>query len=454
VRQIRDEGTGAEARERSRPGGPGREAGRDDECTDSPPASGGSSRRRIPAIAMPRTFASLSDRNYALFYAGQILSLTGSWAEKPALQSLAYKLTGHSEAWISWVAVIPLLPTLIVSVPAGAFSDRHDPRRIVIWTQALMMLGAAAMATVVLCGWCTIWHIVAYSAYSAAVFAVDAAARQSLVVHLVPRERLTNAVALNSSMFSVARFVGGAVYGAIIRYTGLGNGGCIAVNSVSFAFVLGGLFLMKWTVPPRPEPKHPTDVWEGVRYVWRTPTVRAALLVICALSMFGFQVSQILVVYAVKVWNVGDPGFADMQVAAGLGAFLGSLILATRGSDVHRGRMMLGYCVAAAAFLALFASVPAFLVGLVTLGCGAFVMTQAQSAGNSLIQHVVPDELRGRVMSLYTAGVLASFPIGGFLAGFAAGKFGAPATTMADAAVILAAVAAIAATHPSLRKTR
>ena len=115
---------------------------------------------------------------------------------------------------------------------------------------------------------------------------------------------------------------------------------------------------------------------------------------------------------------------------------------------------MLGYCAAAAVFLATFASGLPFFVALVVLGCGAFVMTQAQSAGNSLIQHNVPDELRGRVMSLYTAGVLASFPIGGFLAGFAAKRFGAPATTLVDAAIILAALAAITVTHPSLRKTR
>jgi predicted MFS family arabinose efflux permease len=414
----------------------------------------------------PRTFESLSERNYALFYAGQILSLTGSWAEKPALQSLAYKLTGHSEAWLSWIAVIPLFPTLLVSIPAGAYVDRRDPRRVVLWTQTLMMLGAAAMATIVLLGFCTIWHIAAYTAYSSAVFAVDAAARQSLVVHLVPRERLANAVALNSSMFSVARFLGGALFGAIFALTvgsgdaedpaqtTRGNGVCIAANAVSYAFVLGGLLMMKLAVRPSAEPKHPRGIWEGVRFAWRTPEVRGTLLVICALSMFGFQVSQILVVYAVKVFGVGDQGFGHMQIAMGLGAFLGSLALATRSADVHRGKLMLGYCVAAAAFLALFASVPAFRVALITLGCGAFVMTQAQSAGNSLLQHAVPDELRGRVMSLYTAAVLASFPIGGFLAGFGADRFGAPATTAADAAIVVAAIALVAVTHPALRRTR
>lgn len=401
-----------------------------------------------------RTFESLGDRNYRLFYAGQMLSLVGSWIERPALQSLAYELTGRNEDWISWIGVIPLLPTLLVSIPAGAFTDRRDPRRIVIWTQALMMLGAAVMAAFVFAGHCTIWHIAVYTAYSAGVFAADAAARQALVVRLVPRERLTNAVALNASMFSGARFVGGAVYAALIRHTSLGNAGCIALNAVSFAAVLVGLLMMRLPAMTRPAPVHRSDMLEGVRYAWRTPEVRAALLLICVLAMFGFQISHLLIVYATKVWDVGQPGFGDMHTAAGLGALLGSLALATRGADVHRGRMMLAYCVAAAVFLAGFAMHLPFAVGLGILACGSFVMTQAQSAGNSLIQHAVPDELRGRVMSLYTLGVLASFPVGGFLAGFAAKDLGAPAVSFIDAAVILAAVAAIAGTHPILRRSR
>lgn len=402
----------------------------------------------------PRTFDSLSERNYALFYSGQILSLVGSWVERPALQSLAYELTNRNEDWISWIGIIPLLPTLLVSLPAGAYADRRDPRRIVIWTQSLMMLGAAVMAGIVFFGQCNIWHIAAYTAYSSGVFAVDAAARQSLLVHLVPRERLTNAVALNASMFSVARFVGGTVYAALIHYTPFGDAGCIALNAVSFGFVLAGLFLMRLQIRPRPLAQHSSDIWEGLRYAMRTPAVRAALLMICVLSMFGFQISHLLIVYATKVWDVGAGGFGGMQTAAGLGAFLGALMLATRGANVHRGEMMLGYAVVGALMLAAFAAVTSFAAALVILAIGSLVMTQAQSAGNSLIQHTVPDELRGRVMSLYTLSVLASFPIGGFLAGFTAGRFGAPATTFADAALILVAVTAIAVTHPTLRRTR
>ena len=433
-------GTSGAAEHRRRPAAPPRTT------------SGGLRFRSTEAVA--RTFASLSDRNYALFYAGQMLSLTGSWVEKPALSALAYDLTGQDEAWISWIGIIPLIPTLLVSIPAGAYADRRDPRRFVIWTQTLMMLGAAAMAALVFFGHCTIWHIAAYTAYSSGVFAADAAARQCLVVHLVPRERLTNAVALNASMFSVARFAGGAVYAALIRYTRLGNGGCIAMNAVSFGFVLAGLLMMRLTITPKPVTQIRRDPWAGIRYVWHTPAVRAALLIVCALSMFGFQISQTLIVYAHKVWNVGQAGFGDLHAAAGLGAFLGSLTLATRASNVHRGKMMLGYSAIAALFLCAFAAGPPFVAALFILAAGSFVMTQAQSAGNSLIQSTVPDELRGRVMSLYTLSVLASFPIGGFLAGFAAKTYGAPATTLVDAAVILAAVAVIAATHQTLRRTR
>jgi predicted MFS family arabinose efflux permease len=401
-----------------------------------------------------RTFASLGERNYALFYAGQILSLTGAWTEKPALQDLAYELTGQDEKWISWIGVLPLFPTLLVAIPAGHHVDRRDPWRIVVWTQTLMMLGAGAMAACVYAGVCTKWHVAAYTIYTSAVFAVDASARQSMLVQLVPRERLANAVALNASMFSVARFVGGAAYAAIVRYTSLGNVGCIALNAVSFAFVIGGLLLMR--LPPRAEKTdhHDADAWEGVRYAWRTPEVRAALLLICVLSMFGFQISNLFVVYAHKVFDVGRPGLGDLHTATGLGAFLGSLALATRAADVHRGKLMLAYVFVSGLCLAAFSLTPPFGAALVILGLGGFLMTQAQSAGNSILQHAVPDGLRGRVMSLYVMCVLASFPLGALVAGLAAAHFGAPSTTMADAAIVLVAATAIAVTHPALRRAR
>lgn len=401
-----------------------------------------------------RTFASLAERNYALFYAGQILSLTGAWVERPALQNLAYEITGHDERWIGWIGVIPLVPTVLVSIPAGALIDRRDPHRVVVWTQALMMLGAAVMGLVVLSGAVTIWHVAAYAAYSSGVFAVDAAARQSLLVHLVPRERLMNAIALNASMFSVARFAGGAVYSALSRAKLLGDGGCILLNAMSFAFVIVGLFLMRLSIAEKPRTQGPSQLWEGVRFASRTPQVRAALLMICVLSMFGFQLSHLFPVYAEKVWDVDRAGLGDLHTAAGLGAFVGSLTLATRVGDVHRGKMMFWYGSVAALCLAAFGSVPPFGAALVVLAAGNFLLTQAQSAGNAIIQSAVPDDLRGRVMSLYTLAVLASFPIGGFLGGFSAKGFGAPATTIADAAVILAAVAVIAFTHPMLRRAR
>lgn len=400
------------------------------------------------------TFASFSERNYALFYAGQVLSLTGSWLEKPALNSIAWDLTHQDKRWIGWMAIISLGPTLLVSIPAGSFADRHDPRRIVVWTQSLMMLGAAAMAAIVFFGHCTIWHVAAYTAYSSGVFAADAAARQSLLVQLVPRERLLNAVALNASMFSVARFAGGALYAGLNRWTELGDAGCLALNAVSFGFVLGGLLLMRLPARAPEASRERHDMLEGVRYAWRTPEVRATLLLISLLSMFGFQISYLFVVYADQVWDAGRPGLGEMHAAAGLGAFAGSLFLATRASSVHRGSLMFRYACAAALLVAAFAVTPWFAAALAVLAIGSFVMTQGQSAGNSLLQHTVPDRLRGRVMSLYTLAVLASFPIGGFFAGFASDAVGAPATTLLDAAVILVAVLAIALTHPTLKKTQ
>lgn len=401
-----------------------------------------------------RTFASFAERNYALFFAGQVLSLTGSWTEKPALQALVYDITNHDARWLGWVGAIPLIPTLLVSLPAGALVDRADPRRVVIASQTLMMVGAAAMAALVRFGDVRPWHVLAYTIWSSGVFAIDAAARQALVVRLVPRERLTNAIALNTSMFSVARFAGGIAFALIISYTNLGIAGCIALNAISFAFVIMSLFALRLPAEPPPPPRGDDHLWEGLRFAYRTPSVRAALLVVIVMSMFGFQISHLLPVFAEKVWNVGEPGLGYLNAAAGVGALAGSLALATRASDVHRGRLMLGYCLAAPVLLALFAAAGPFTLGMAALAAGAFVMTQTQSCANSMIQHAVPDGLRGRVMSLYTLAVLASFPVGALFAGYLADAWGAPVTAFADALVILAVIVAIRVTHPALRETR
>jgi MFS family permease len=402
------------------------------------------------------TFASLRERNYLLFFCGQVLSLIGTCTERPALQALVYDITGHDARWLGYVGVIPLLPSVLFSIPAGALVDRGNPHRVVVWTQALMMLGAAAMAMVVSFGHehLTPWHVVAYAAFSSSVFAVDAAARQSLVVELVPRERVTNAVALNNSMFSVARFAGGLLFAVIVQSTNLGIAGCIGLNAISFGFVIGGLLLMRLAPRPRDgslEKPHPLG---GIAYVRRTPAVRATLLVVVILSLFGFQISHLLPVYAHKVWNTGDVGIGYLNAAAGVGAFAGSLALAKRSAGVHRGRLVVGYCVAAPVFLALFASGLPLPVAMVALAAAGFVMTQAQAASNSLIQHTVPDELRGRVMSLYTLSVLAAFPVGALFAGSLAGVVGAQMTTLLDCLLIVLFVVAIRVTHPSLREAR
>ena len=400
------------------------------------------------------TFEALRERNYLLFFGGQVVSLTGTWMERAALASLVYELSGHSAQWLGWLGFVPLVPSLLLSIPAGAWADRVPLRPMIVSTQALMMLGSAAMSLWIVLGYATPQHVLVYAAYGSAVFAVDAAARQTFVVTLVRRERLTNAVALNATSFNVARLGGGIAFWAVMQYTELAEAGCLALNALSFGFVIAGLLKIRDRAAPPTARREPLGLLEGLRYCARTPHVRGALLITFILSMFGFQVTHLLPVYAEKVFEAGKPGLGQLHAAAGVGALLGGLTLATRSARVHRGRLVVLCGLAAPFLLTAFAQAPTLLVGMALLGLGGFVLIQAHSAANALIQSTVPDELRGRVMSVYTLSILVSFPLGGLLGGLAADRWGAQFTTLIDAGVILVAVAAVRWTHRALRDAR
>lgn len=400
-----------------------------------------------------RTFASFRERNYTLFFSGQVLSLTGTWMERIALNQLVYELTGKDARWLGFVAAIPMVPSLLLAFPAGALCDRVAPRRVVLATQTLMMIGAAAMAWIVLSGAVRPWHIAAYAAYSSGVFAVDAVARQTLLVQLVPIEKIGNAVALNASMFSSSRFLGGLAFAAIATAVGAsGKGVCLVVNAASFLFVILGLLAMRLGPAPERSDGHGSGLLEGVRYARRTPAVLGAVVVVLVLSMFGFQFSHLLPIYADQVFHLGEDAVGSLQSAVGLGSFVGSLTLATIITRFRPGALLLLFATASPLLLAgLALDVP--FGGALFLGAVAgFLLNQAQSACAAILQRSTPHSLRARVMSLYTTSVLTAFPLGGLLGGFVAHSVGVKATILLDAWIILLAVVLIRFAAPSLRR--
>lgn len=402
-------------------------------------------------MRLPPTFDALRERNYRLFYAGLALSLVGTWMERAALSWLVYRITGDSEMWLGLAAGVPMLPALLLSIPAGALVDRVRVRTVLLCTQSLMCVGAAGIAALVLSGEVRPWHILVYIAYAASVFAVDAPARHAFVVRLVGPGRITNAFALNAVAFQVAQVTGSALFGVLMAQTDLGEGGCLALNAASFLCVLASLLLIRETVPASDAARERPHPLEGLRHALRTPVIRGALLVSVSTAMFGFQLGQLLPVYAKKVWFEGADGFAWLRGAMGVGAFLGGVTLATRSATILRGRLILRYGLFVPPLLLAFAHAPGFEVGLGIICLLGFIMIQLHSSCSSLIQTTVPDALRGRVSSLFTLSVLASFPTGGFLAGQVAEHIGAPWTTSLAALVIAAAYSAIHATHRDLR---
>lgn len=399
------------------------------------------------------TFSALRERDFALFFSGQVLSLTGTWMERAALASLVYRLSAFDERWLAIIGLVPLFPVLVVSMPAGALADRVPLLRLVLATQILMMTAAAGMTLLVASGDATPFHVAVYAAIASALFAVDAPARQALVPRLVERRNLTNAIALGAVSFNAARLVGGVGFWAVVTATSWGEAGCLALNVVSFGAVIAGLVLIRTHPPVVAAGERPQSGFaDGLRYAWATPVVRGALLVVLATSFLGFQVSHLLPVYAEKVWDVGRGGLGSLHAWFGAGALAGGLLLATRSGHVHRGRLIFLCGAAAAVLLATLASMPSFLGGCIVLAACGFVLIQMHSASNAVIQSNVPDALRGRVMSLFTLSVLGAFPLGGLAAGFSAKAFGAPATTFASAVLVGAAVAAIRATHRDLAR--
>jgi predicted MFS family arabinose efflux permease len=402
-------------------------------------------------MRLPATFDALREPSFRLFYVGLALSLIGTWMERAALSWLVYRITGDSEMWLGLAAGMPILPALLLSIPAGALLDRVRVRTVLLCTQGLMCLGAAAIAALVLSGEVQPWHILVYIAYAAAVFAVDAPARHAFVVRLVGPERITNAFALNAVAFQVAQVVGAAVFGVLMAQTDLGEGGCLAINAGSFLCVLGSLMLIRETVPASAAARERPHPLEGLRHAIRAPVIRGALLTSVCTAMFGFQIGQLLPSYAKKVWLEDVDGFAWLRAAMGVGAFIGGVTLATRSATIVRGALIRRYGFFVPPLLLIFAHSPRMDVGLAVICVLGFTMIQLHSSCSSLVQTQVPDALRGRVSSLFTMSVLASFPIGGFLAGQIAEFIGAPWTTTIAAVVIGLAYATIQATHRDLR---
>ncbi len=395
-------------------------------------------------------FRALRHRNFRLFVSGQLVSLVGTWMQTVAQSWLVYRLTG-SAALLGLVGFASQIPVFLLAPLGGTIADRSHRKAIVIATQTASMLLAFALAALTLTGAVRVGHVFVLAALLGVVNAADIPARQAFVVEMVGRDDLMNAIALNSSMFNGARIIGPAVAGVLVA--SIGEGWCFFANAVSYVAVIAGLLAIR---VPRAAGKPPArstleHMAEGFRFVAGARPIKALLLLLGVVSLVGMPYAVLMPVFADRILHAGASGLGILMGASGIGALAGSLALAAR-----RGILGLGTWVALAAAgfgvsLSLFAVSKVFWLSVLCLMPVGFSMMLEMASSNTLIQAMVPDALRGRVMAVYSMMFMGMAPVGSLAAGWLAERVGAPETVALGGALSVAAAVVFGLRLPALR---
>lgn len=398
-------------------------------------------------------FRSLRYRNYRLFFYGQMLSLIGTWTQQVALPWLVYRLTG-SVFLLGIVGFAGQIPVFILTPFAGVLTDRWNRYNILIVTQILLMVQAFLLAALFFSGHIQVWHIIILTVLMGLINAFDMPTRQAFVVTMVDnREDLGNAIALNSMMFNSARLIGPSVAGLVIAVTN--EGICFLVNGVSFVFVIASLLMMKiHTEQPKPHKSHVLhEMREGLVYVYGFKPLRYIILLLALVSLVGMPYSVLMPVFAGNILGGGPHTFGFLMTAAGVGALSGAMYLASRKSVWGLERILpmatgvFGFgLIAFSLSRQLWLSLPLMVI----TGLG---MIMQIAACNTLIQTIVDDDKRGRVMSLYVMAFIGTAPFGSLLAGAIATHIGAPKTLIIGGVFCVAGAALFARKLPELRYT-
>jgi MFS family permease len=394
---------------------------------------------------------SLRYRNFRLFTIGQSISLIGTWMQQVAVSWLVYRLT-DSAMLLGLVAFAAQGPTFFLAPLAGAIADRSNRLRLLIVTQALMMAQALILAVLVLSGTVTIWHIVLLSALLGCLSGFDIPIRQSLLVELVEgREDLSNAIALNSSMFNGARLIGPVLAGLAINL--VGEGICILLNGLSYIAVLGALLAMRLLPRDLPVHREPMlhQIRTGFRYAFGFAPIRAVLLLVAMVSLVAVPFSALLPIFAGGVLH-GDARTLGLLVSAtGAGALTGALYLASRTTVRGLSRVITFAALLFGTSLLVFAlSRAVWLSALALLLAGLGMMLQ-MAASNTFLQTIVDDDKRGRILSLYTMAYIGTAPLGSLLLGAVAQWLGAAIAVGAGAVICLLSAAAFRRQLPDFR---
>ena len=378
---------------------------------------------------LPTALRALRHRNYRLFFIGQFISLIGTWMQGTAQAWLVYRLTG-SEALLGVVGFVGTVPVFLFSAIAGEVADRYDRRWICVGTQTSAMLLAFILSVLTLTGHVHVYHVMILAGLLGVVNSFDIPTRQAFVVQMVGREDLTNAIALNSSLINGTRILGPAVAGVLVDV--VGEGWCFFLNGVSYTAVIAGLLLMSIVVQrqARPPGSALSNIIDGFRYVRRTKSIRVLLLLLGLVSLTGMPYAVLMPVFADRILHGGPKALGLLMGAAGTGALIAALVLAMRRSVQGLDRWVAFAAAGFGASLILFSLSRSFWLSFSLLVPAGFCMMVGLTSSNTLIQTIVPDHLRGRVMAVYSMMFLGMAPFGALLAGALAGHLGAPGTVI------------------------
>lgn len=403
------------------------------------------------SLGLQRTFAALHSRNYRLWFAGQLVSLAGSWMQTTAQGYLIYELT-KSPAFLGYVGFAAGLPAWVFTLYAGVIADRMSRRTLMLITQSSMMVLAFLLAALVFSGAVQPWHILLIAAGVGVANAFDAPARLAFVVELVERKDLTNAIALNATMFNLATIVGPALAGLV--YAAVGPAWCFTINGLSFLAVIGALLLMR-LAPFVVKPRHDSTLQQlkqGFRYTAAEPVIRALVANIGVFSLFGMSMLTLLPAWAVDVLG-GDVRTNGLLLAfRGIGALAGALMIAYLGQRSKRGRIWTAGTIVLPLALAIFAVFPSLPVSLLLLLVIGWSFIVVANTSNALIQTTVPDDLRGRVLGIYTLVFFGAMPLGSLLIGHVAGWTNEPTAILVNVVALTLAAGFIWLRLPFMRR--
>jgi MFS family permease len=401
-------------------------------------------------MPLPATLRALQYRNFQLFFAGQLVSLIGTWMQNVAQAWLVYRMTGSS-VLLGAIGFASQIPVFLLSPAGGIVADRYSRHRAVIATQTASMVLAFLLAWLTLAHRVQIWHVFVLSAALGVVNAFDIPARQSFIVDMVGRTDLMNAIALNSSMFNASRVIGPAVAGILVA--SIGEGWCFFANGASYIAVIAGLLRMHVKRHEHVEqPASPlSHLKEGFQFVLHNTPVHALLSLLGVVSLTGMPYAVLMPIFADRILHGGAAGLGWLMGASGVGALCGALLLASRQTLKGLGLWVAVSAVGFGLALVVFSVSRIFWLSAALLVPVGFAMMIEMGSSNTLIQSMVPDRLRGRVMSVYSMMFMGMAPIGSLLSGAAADKLGAPGTVAAGGVVCMAAAGVFCIWLPRIR---